>query len=43
MFLIRIAQSICRKKLVDKQENGVDFKAYKDYKRSKSDVDLLLL
>jgi len=29
--------------LANKQENGVDFKAYKDYKRSKSDMDLLLL
>ena len=34
---------LCREKVVSKQENGVDFKAYKDYKRSKSDVDLLLL
>ena len=34
---------LCREELVDKQENGVDFKAYRHYKRSKSDMDLLLL
>jgi len=29
--------------LANKQENEVDFKAYRHYKRSKSDMDLLLL